>query len=124
MVLVSPLASVELFVETSIYLVHRWFRDDFGRGSGQFAVLGRGGRTDNVDALATNQMKRLLLPFGASGTCAAAICCLTPFLPWFLGVLGLGGAVSFINRDIVLLPILAGFIMLTGYALWQRRRTK
>lgn len=66
-------------------------------------------------------MKRRLLPIGLVGTVIAAICCFTPALVVLLGALGLSAAVGYL--DLVLLPALAFFLGLTGYALWTRKRT-
>ncbi|MBM2578161.1 mercury resistance system transport protein MerF [Jannaschia sp. Os4] len=65
-----------------------------------------------------------LLALGLGGLGLAALCCFTPLLPWLLGILGLSGALGYVYRDDVLLAVLAGFLILTGYALWRRRRTK
>lgn len=65
-----------------------------------------------------------LVIFGISGSLLAAICCATPLLPWLFSALGISGMLGYIYRDDVLLPILAGFLILTGYALWRDRRTK
>lgn len=65
-----------------------------------------------------------LLALGLGGLGLAALCCFTPLLPWLLGILGLSGALGYVYRDDILLPVLAGFLILTGYALWRRRRTK
>jgi mercuric ion transport protein len=62
--------------------------------------------------------------FGLGGAALAAICCVTPLLPWLFSLLGLSAALGSIYRDGVLLPIRSGFLILTGYALWRRRRTK
>ena len=56
-----------------------------------------------------------LLKVGLIGTVIAAICCFTPFLVILLGAVGW--------LDIVLLPALAIFLVITGYALWKRSRT-
>lgn len=69
-------------------------------------------------------MKGWLLPVSLGGAGLATVCCLTPFLPWLFSLLGISGALGYIYRDDVLLPILAGFLILTGYALWRRRQTK
>ena len=69
-------------------------------------------------------MKGWLLPVSLGGAGLAAVCCLTPFLPWLFGTLGISGALSYVYRDDVLLPVLAGFLILSGYALWRRKRTK
>ena len=67
--------------------------------------------------------ERKLLRFGLIGTVVAALCCLTPILVVLLGAVGLSALVGWL--DYVLLPALAIFIALTGYALWRRSaRTK
>ncbi len=65
-----------------------------------------------------------LLTAGVTGSALAAICCFTPFLPWILGVVGLTGLTGYLYRDAVLLPMLAVFLVITGVALWLRRRAK
>ncbi len=50
----------------------------------------------------------------------AALCCFTPVLVVLLGVVGLSAVLGWI--DYVLLPALAIFIALTGYAVWRRQR--
>lgn len=67
-------------------------------------------------------MKNRLLAFGIGGTLLAALCCFTPLLPIVLTALGLTGLLGVLYNDAVLLPILAGFLSLTGYAIWQRRK--
>ncbi len=67
-------------------------------------------------------MKNRLLAFGMGGTLLAALCCFTPLLPFVLGALGLTGLLGVLYNDAVLLPILAGFLILTGVAIWQRRK--
>ena len=69
-------------------------------------------------------MKNKLLGFGIGGTTFAALCCFTPMLPVILGALGLTGLLSIVYNDAVLLPILAGFLILTGYALWLKKQPK
>ena len=56
---------------------------------------------------------------GLVGTAILAICCFTPVLVVLLGAVGLAGIVGWL--DWVLLPALAFFLGLTGYALWQER---
>jgi thiol:disulfide interchange protein len=46
-------------------------------------------------------VKNKLLALGVGGTILATLCCFTP-----------------------LLPILAGFLILTGYALWRQKQQK
>jgi mercuric ion transport protein len=65
-----------------------------------------------------------LLPLGLGSVGLAALCCFTPLLPWLFSLLGISGALGYVYRGDVLLPILAAFLLLTGYALWRRKRTK
>lgn len=69
-------------------------------------------------------MKDWLLGLGLGGTGFAALCCVTPLLPWLLGALGVSGLTAVLYRDAVLLPLLAFFFILTGAALWHRKRRK
>ncbi len=61
-----------------------------------------------------------LLRTGIVGSVVAARCCFTPILVIGFGVLGLSAAVGWL--DFVLFPMLAGFLGLTGYALYCRRQ--
>ncbi len=61
-----------------------------------------------------------LLRTGIVGSVVAALCCFTPILVIGFGVLGLSAAVGWL--DFVLFPMLAGFLGLTGYALYRRRQ--
>ena len=90
----------------------------------QFASLGGRRGANDVRFVPAIQVKGWLLVLSLGGAGLAAVCCLTPFLPWLFSLLGISGALGYVYRDDVLLPILAGFLILTGYALWQRRRTK
>lgn len=63
-----------------------------------------------------------LLNVGITGTFVAALCCFTPALAVLLGAVGLAAAVGWL--DLVLLPALAAFLVITGYALWQRQKTR
>ena len=90
----------------------------------QFASLGRRRGANDVCLVPAIQMKGWLLPLSLGGAGLAAVCCMTHFLPWLFSLLGISGALGYVYRDDVLLPILAGFLILTGYALWQRRRAK
>jgi mercuric ion transport protein len=63
-----------------------------------------------------------LLKTGIIGSVIAAICCVTPVLVLLFGVLGLSAAVGWL--DFVLLPALAVFLAITGYALWKRNHTQ
>lgn len=67
-------------------------------------------------------MKNKLLTLGIGGTLVAALCCFTPLLPIVLTALGLTGLIGVLYNDAVLLPILAIFILTTGYALWRRQK--
>ena len=62
-----------------------------------------------------------LLKTGLIGTVVAALCCFTPVLVILLGAVGLSAIVGWL--DVVLLPALGVFLLITGYALWKRRRT-
>lgn len=66
-------------------------------------------------------MKDPLLATGLVGTGVAALCCFTPVLAVTFAAVGLSALVGWL--DLVLLPALAFFIGLTGYALWRRKRT-
>ena len=61
-----------------------------------------------------------LLKTGVIGSVILALCCVTPVLVLLFGALGLSALVGYL--DYVLLPALAGFLAITGYALWIRRR--
>ncbi len=61
-----------------------------------------------------------LLKTGVIGSVIMALCCVTPVLVLLFGALGLSALVGYL--DYVLLPALAGFLAITGYALWIRRR--
>jgi len=71
-----------------------------------------------------NTMKNKLLTLGLGGTVLAALCCFTPLLPIVLTALGLTGYLSVVYNDAVLLPILASFLILTGYAVWRHSEQK
>jgi mercuric ion transport protein len=60
-----------------------------------------------------------LLRVGVVGTAITAVCCFTPALVILLGAVGLSALVGAL--DYVLLPALAMFAGVTGYALWRRR---
>ena len=63
-----------------------------------------------------------LLSTGIIGTVVTALCCFTPLLVWLLAGVGLTAAIIYL--DMVLLPALAIFIAITGYALWRRRKAQ
>jgi len=60
-----------------------------------------------------------LLTAGIIGSAVTALCCFTPVLAVLLGAAGLSALTGWL--DFVLLPLLAIFLAITGYALWQRR---
>jgi hypothetical protein len=61
-----------------------------------------------------------LLKIGVVGTVVAVLCCFTPVLFPLLGAVGLAAATGYLDH--VLLPAMAIFAGLTGYALWRRRQ--
>ncbi len=67
---------------------------------------------------AQNRPGNGMLKTGIAGTAIAAICCFTPVLVILFGAVGLSALVGYL--DIVLFPALAGFIVLTLFALWRR----
>ena len=67
-------------------------------------------------------MSNRILGIGIFGTIGAGLCCFTPLLPIVLGGIGLTSLLEVLYRDAVLLPILAGFLALTGYAFWRRKQ--
>lgn len=69
-------------------------------------------------------MKNKLLALGVGGTILTALCCFTPILPVVLTALGLTGLLGVVYSDAFLLPILAGFLILTGYAIWRQKTQK
>ena len=62
-----------------------------------------------------------LLWTGITGSVIVAICCATLVLVIAFGAVGLSAWVR--GLDFVLLPALAIFLALTGYALWKRKST-
>lgn len=60
-----------------------------------------------------------LLKVGVVGTVVAALCCFTPVLVFLFGFVGLSAVVGYL--DVVLLPALAVFVLITLYALWRKR---
>lgn len=67
-------------------------------------------------------MSQGLLRVGLIGTVVTALCCFTPVLVVALGGLGLSWAIGYL--DAVLLPALGLFLLMTGYALWRRAKTR
>lgn len=63
-----------------------------------------------------------LFKIGAIGAIVAALCCSTPILVLILTAIGLGALTVYL--DYILLPILAGFIVLTLYGLFKVLKTR
>jgi mercuric ion transport protein len=59
---------------------------------------------------------------GVVGAVLSAICCFTPFLPWFLGIVGLSAYLDYVYRDDLLFSVLALSLVLIGIDLWRRKR--
>jgi hypothetical protein len=89
-----------------------------------FTILGGIGATFHVGFMEVNKLKNKLLALGLGGTILAILCCFTPLLPIVLTALGLTGLLGVVYSDAVLLPILAGFLILTGYAIWRQKKQK
>ena len=62
-----------------------------------------------------------LLKTGITGTVIAVLCCFTPALVILLGAVGLSSMLGWL--DVVLLPALGIFVLITVYALWKRHQT-
>ncbi|MEH6547042.1 MAG: mercury resistance system transport protein MerF [Sneathiella sp.] len=60
-----------------------------------------------------------LFNVGLAGTVITALCCFTPVLVIVFGAFGLSALVGLL--DYILLPLLAIFVIITGYAVWKRR---
>jgi len=65
--------------------------------------------------------KNTLLKTGIVGTVIAALCCFTPILVVLFGAVGLSALVGYL--DLVLLPALAIFVVITIYALWKKKQS-
>ncbi len=63
--------------------------------------------------------EKSLLKVGVIGTVIAALCCFTPVLVVLFGLVGLSAVVGYL--DVVLLPALGVFVLITLYALWRKR---
>lgn len=98
--------------------VHRFFDRTV------FAALGGVSAAFYVGFVEIDTMKNKLLALGVGGTILAILCCFTPLLPFVLTALGLTGLLGVVYSDAVLLPILAGFLMLTGFAIWRQKTQK
>ena len=91
-------------------------------GCAVIPILGSLSATVHVGFVEIDPMRNKLLALGVGGTILAILCCFTPLLPVVLTALGLTGLLGIIYNDAVLLPILAGFLILTGYALWRQKQ--
>ncbi|WP_317057903.1 mercury resistance system transport protein MerF [Roseovarius rhodophyticola] len=69
-------------------------------------------------------MRNKLLSFGLAGSVFAALCCFTPLLSIILTTFGLTSLLDILYNDAVLLPMLAGFLILTGYAIWRQKKQR
>jgi mercuric ion transport protein len=58
---------------------------------------------------------------GIWGSIITAICCVTPILPFLLGIIGLAALTPYL--DYVLFPLLGLFLILTFYAWWKQKRS-
>ncbi len=65
-------------------------------------------------------MRNKLLGVGLAGSAVAALCCFTPVLVWLFAAFGLSAYAGYL--DPILLPVLLVFLVITGYAIWRRRR--
>ncbi|WP_282607728.1 mercury resistance system transport protein MerF [Pelagibius sp. Alg239-R121] len=65
--------------------------------------------------------KGSLLRTGVIGSVLLALCCFTPILVVLFTAVGLASLIGWL--DIVLLPALLIFLLITAYALIQRRRS-
>lgn len=72
-----------------------------------------------VERNEANLSNNSLLKYGILGTLLTALCCFTPVLVVLSGAVGLSAFTGYI--DVVLLPVLAIFIIITFYELWKRR---
>lgn len=94
------------------------------RGRSIVTLMGKFSAAFHVGFMEVNKLKNRLLALGISGTILAILCCFTPLLPIVLTALGLTGLLGIVYYDAVLLPILAGFLILTGYAIWRTKKQK
>ncbi len=68
----------------------------------------------------TEQTCNRLMKTGMIGAILAAICCFTPVLVVFLGLVGLSTVVGYL--DYVLIPALGVFVILAVYAVIKKRQ--
>jgi len=67
-------------------------------------------------------MTNKILGIGIGGSLVTALCCFTPIMPIFLSMLGLTSILGVLYSDLVLLPALAFFLLMTGYAIWRKQQ--
>jgi len=65
-------------------------------------------------------MSSKLLTTGLCGTAFTGICCIAPVATLTLAGLGASAWVGWL--DYILLPVFAGFLVLTAYAFWRLRK--
>ena len=63
-------------------------------------------------------MKNRQIKIGLIGTFLTALCCFTPIL--VIALTGIGAAAIIGYLDMVLFPLLAAFLILTGYGVYRR----
>lgn len=68
-------------------------------------------------------MHKAIFRTGIVGAIIAALCCVTPLLPWVLTSVGLPGLIDIFYRDAVLFPLLTVFLGFAGYGYWRLRGT-
>lgn len=66
-------------------------------------------------------LKDRLLCTGVFGSILLALCCFTPLLVVLLAAVGLASVTGWL--DVVLLPALGVFLVITGYALIRRMKS-
>lgn len=71
---------------------------------------------NEIDEIVKNKH---LLKIGIVGSVIAALCCFTPILVILLSALGLSAIIGYL--DIVLLPALGIFVLLTIFAFWRNK---
>jgi len=64
-------------------------------------------------------MKNKTTLYGGIGAGIMAICCFTPVLVIVLTAIGLAGIIGYL--DFILLPLLAFFLVLTAYGVYQAK---
>lgn len=64
-------------------------------------------------------MSNKCVKVGAVGSIITVLCCVTPILVILFGAVGLSALVGWL--DYVLFPVLAVFIVILGFGLWQKK---